>query len=226
MALSPAARRSLWLTAFAAAMGVLEAAVVVYLRELYYPGGFRFPIERMPERVALVEIAREAATVVMLLSVAALARRRGLDGFFVFAYLFGVWDLVYYAGLRGVLGWPESLGAWDILFLIPVPWLSPVIYPVVVSLLLVAGYVAHEITEARGRSIAPSRLGWLISVLGALGIVTAFCWRSRDVLEGRVPERFPSALFWASLAAAAAPFVLAAVAGLRAPRARDDVAPR
>ena len=26
---------------FAAAMGYLEAAVVVYLRELYYPSGFR-----------------------------------------------------------------------------------------------------------------------------------------------------------------------------------------
>ncbi len=224
--MSPAVRRAAWLSAFAVAMGILEAAVVVYLRELYYPEGFRFPIALMPARVALVELVRESATIVMLLSVAALVRRRGLDGFFVFAYLFGVWDLVYYAGLRGFLGWPDSLGTWDILFLIPVPWLSPVVYPVAVSLLLIAGYVAHEIAGARGRSIAPSRIGWLVSVLGAIGIVTAFCWRFRDVLEERVPERFPAALFWVSLAAAAAPFVLAAAAGLRSPRAGDAAAPR
>ncbi len=220
--MTPAARRVAWLTAFAVAMGVLEAAVVVYLRELYYPGGFRFPIVAMPQRIALVEVVRETATIVMLLSVAALARRPGVDGFFVFGYLFGVWDLVYYAGLRAFIGWPESLATWDILFLIPVPWLSPVLCPVVVSLLLVAGYAAHEIAEARGRSIAPSRLGWVVACLGALGIVTSLCWRFRDVLEGHLPEPFPWALFWASLAAAAAPFVLRAAAALRGTRAPQE----
>jgi len=215
---NPAARRALWLTAFAVAMGVLEAVVVVYLRELYYPGGFRFPIVRMPERVALAEVVREAATIVMLLAVAALARRHRGDGFFVFGYLFGVWDLVYYAGLRGFLGWPESLSTWDILFLIPVPWLSPVLYPVVVSLLLVAGFAAHEAAEAAGRSIVPSRLGWAVAVLGASGVVASFCWRFRDVLDGSTPESFPAAIFWTALAAAAAPFVSAAVAASGKPR--------
>ena len=54
--------------------------------------------------------------------------------------------------------------------------------------------------------------------LGALGLVTAFCWRFHDVIEGRVPERFPWALFGVSLVAAAAPFVRAAAVGLRLAR--------
>jgi hypothetical protein len=213
--ISSGARRAAWLAAFAAAMGILEAIVVVYLRELYYPGGFRFPIVRMPDRIAVFEIFREAATIVMLLAVAALARRDRTDGFFVFAWLFGVWDLVYYAGLRLFLGWPESLGTWDLLFLIPVPWVSPVIYPVMVSLLLLAGFAANEMAASKGRSAAPARVGWLVSVAGALGIVISFCWRYRDVLDGHVPGDFPAALFWTALAIAASPFVVATCAALR-----------
>jgi hypothetical protein len=212
--------RASWLTAFAVAMGILEAVVVVYLRELYYPGGFRFPMVPMPARIALAEVVREAATIVMLAAAAALARRGGKDGFFVFGYLFGVWDLVYYAGLVCFLRWPESVGTWDILFLIPVPWLAPVLYPVVISLLLVAGFIAHEIADASGRSIAPSRLGWIVASLGALGVVNSFCYRYRDVLDGTLPRDFPAALFWGSLVVAAAPFLRASLAAFVKPGPR------
>ena len=63
------ARRVPWLTLFAVAFGLLEAAVVVYLRELYYPGGFRFPIVIIPDRVAVVELVRELTTLLMLLGI-------------------------------------------------------------------------------------------------------------------------------------------------------------
>ncbi|MBZ5637683.1 MAG: hypothetical protein LAO51_02885 [Acidobacteriia bacterium] len=219
-------RRALGLTAFAIAMGILESVVVLYLRELYYPGGFRFPIVRMPDRVAVAEVIREAATIVMLASVAALARRHRADGFFVFGFLFGVWDLVYYAGLRIFLSWPDSFGAWDILFLIPVPWLAPVIYPVVVSLLLIVGFLAHETAEAAGRSISPSRIGWAVAVGGASGVAASFCWRFRDVLDGRVPQGFPAALFWTALATAASPFVRGTLDALAGRRSREAAGPR
>ena len=65
-------RRSVWLTVFAVAMGFLEAAVVVYLRELYYPGGFEFPIVQITPKIVVVEIVREFTTLVMLFAVAAL----------------------------------------------------------------------------------------------------------------------------------------------------------
>jgi len=196
-------------------MGFLEVAVVVYLRELYYPGGFLFPVAPMPARVALVEVAREAATLLMLLSVAFLAGRGAWDRFFVFGFLFGVWDLVYYAGLRIVLGWPESLFTWDLLFLIPVPWLAPVFYPVLVSFLLIVGFATHERLASRGRELRPTTGGLLIASAGALAIVVSFCWRFRDVIEERVPGSFPGWMFWPGLAVATLPFVLATRRALR-----------
>src|SRR3954471_6432517 len=73
-AMSPAARRTmLWVTAYAIAMGVLEAAVVIYLRKLYFPGGFRFPMNMIGGDIVVVELWRELATVVMLASIGALA---------------------------------------------------------------------------------------------------------------------------------------------------------
>ena len=37
-------KKTFWLlTWFAVSMAYLEAAVVIYLRELYYPDGFHFP---------------------------------------------------------------------------------------------------------------------------------------------------------------------------------------
>ncbi len=37
------------LALFGIAMGLLEAIVVVYLRELYFPDGFRFPLRFIPK---------------------------------------------------------------------------------------------------------------------------------------------------------------------------------
>jgi hypothetical protein len=218
MRISEAARRTVWLTAFGAAMGLLEAAVVVYLRELYYPQGFRFPIVLMPVRIAAVELTREAMTLVMLAAVSVIAERRPIDRFFVFAYLFGVWDLAYYAGLKIVLGWPESIWTWDILFLIPVPWLAPVFYPALISVLLITGYFAHRDLGRRSATLAPTRRGWCVSIAGAAVFVTAFCWRFRDVGSGREPVSFPAALFWIGVALATAPFALAAYRSLRPDR--------
>ncbi len=44
---------------------------------------------------------------------------------------FATWDLSYYAFLRLISGWPQSLFTRDVLFLIPVPWIGPVITPIV-----------------------------------------------------------------------------------------------
>ncbi len=44
---------------------------------------------------------------------------------------FATWDLSYYAFLRLISGWPQSLFTRDVFFLIPVPWIGPVITPIV-----------------------------------------------------------------------------------------------
>ena len=62
-------KKIIWITAFSAAMGYLESAVVVYLRAIYYPEGFNFPLTPIDAHIAITEIFREAATIVMLLGV-------------------------------------------------------------------------------------------------------------------------------------------------------------
>ena len=47
-------------------MGFLESAVVVYLRQLYYPNGFQFPLKSIEPIIATTEFWREAATLIML----------------------------------------------------------------------------------------------------------------------------------------------------------------
>ncbi len=200
-------RRTTWLGVYAVAMGWLEAAVVVYLRELYYPDGFRFPLVPLPPRILAVEWIREATTLLMLAAVAALAGRDRVDRFFVFGFLFGVWDLVYYVGLWAFLGWPDSLWAWDVLFLIPLPWLAPVLYPCLVSALLVGGFAVHSWLLARGRPLSPTPAEWIVASAGAILIVVAFCFNWRAV----TPESFPLALFVAGVVLGAAPFAVAAL---------------
>jgi hypothetical protein len=68
----------IWLTFFAIAMGYLESAVVVYLREIYYPEGFAFPLKMMDGRIALTEVIREAAPLVMLATLGMIAGRERL----------------------------------------------------------------------------------------------------------------------------------------------------
>ena len=45
---------------------------------------------------------------------------------------FATWDLSYYAFLRLISGWPQSLFTRDVFFLIPVPSIGPVITPLVI----------------------------------------------------------------------------------------------
>ncbi len=127
----------LWLLAFGIAMAFLESSVVVYLRKLYYPEGFSFPLNPIDIHTAFVEIWREAATIVMLISIAIIAGKNKIERFSYFIFCFGVWDIFYYIFLKAIVAWPASLFTWDILFLIPFTWTGPVIAPVINSLTMV-----------------------------------------------------------------------------------------
>ena len=127
----------LWITLFSIAMGYLESAVVVYLRELYYPSGFDFPMVTLKGHIAITEIIREAATMIMLFTVACIAAESNLKRFAWFLYCFAIWDIFYYLFLKILIDWPSSLLTWDILFLIPVVWTGPVIAPLIVSFTMI-----------------------------------------------------------------------------------------
>ncbi|HAG22315.1 MAG TPA: hypothetical protein DCG87_03320 [Synergistaceae bacterium] len=164
------------LLVFGAAMGVLEAAVVVYMREFWYPAGFGFPTAEIPADILAVEIWREVATLVMLGAVAFLAGKRFFDRFLYFLFTFGIWDIVYYVGLKLFVGWPPSLFTWDVLFLIPVTWVGPVLAPVLCSLTMIAMSIVLVTLEENGYRVRTSPLEVGLLIAGALMIFAAFVW--------------------------------------------------
>jgi hypothetical protein len=185
----------------------------VYLRRLYFPDGFRFPMRPVESDIAIVELYREAATVVMLAAVGALAGRTRAERFAWFIYCFGVWDLVYYAFLKLALGWPESLLTWDILFLIPVPWVGPVLAPCIVAITMCGiALTAVRFTDLELDARMTARERGLL-VVGSLIIICSFTFdwvqvegstlwanitQSRDLLYGLgsyVPRSFPWWIF-------------------------------
>lgn len=167
-------RRYFTLGVFAAAMGVLEAIVVVYLRQIYYPAGFAFPTVPIPPGMLSAEIVREAATLVMLACAGVLAGRNPRERLAYFLFAFGVWDIFYYAGLKYFLGWPPSLLTWDVLFLIPVTWVGPVLAPVICALTMVLFSLRAAPPAENGRrpGIAPAR--WGLMGLGAVLMFRTF----------------------------------------------------
>jgi len=121
------------LALFAIAMALVEAAVVIYLRELYFPSGFFIQsaqdLQVIPAKMLRMEFWREAATIIMLICVAFLSFDRKKERFLAFVWTFSVWDLTFYLFLYIFLRWPESLTTLDVYFLIPWPLIGPVWFP-------------------------------------------------------------------------------------------------
>src|SRR5437879_10543 len=165
-----------WLIVFSVAMGFLEAAVVVYLRVLYYPNGFEFPLVPLGERIATVEILREAATVVMLIGVGVLAGKNLQQRVAFFLLAFAIWDLVYYLALKLILDWPSSWLTWDILFLIPAPWVGPVLSAVIASFSMIVFASSILRLEFRNQSRKINRREWALITIGSLIVILSWMW--------------------------------------------------
>jgi hypothetical protein len=164
------------LTFFAIAMGFLESAVVYYIRKLYYPEGFGFPLKILPTDIIAVEWMREIATIIMLVTVAILAGRNFMQRFASFLYIFGVWDIFYYIWLKIMLDWPATLFDWDILFLIPITWLGPVLAPVLLSITMIVFAAIIIRFEVHGYSVHLNKKEWSALILGACIVLFTFIW--------------------------------------------------
>lgn len=128
------------LAVFGIAMAHLEGVVVVYLRKalgILDPESNKEAVRSLPRRYVIIEMTREAATIVMLVIIACLVGSSLVERGIFFLWTFAFWDLFYYLSLYILIKWPPTLRTIDVLFLIPVPWIAPVWFPLGVSSLTI-----------------------------------------------------------------------------------------
>ena len=197
---------------FAIAMAWVESASVFYIRALVdriEP----YQANPLPLNPALgnVELWREAATLVMLATLGALAGRTWRRRAAYAAIAFGVWDIFYYVFLRMISGWPNTLFDWDILFLLPLPWWGPILAPMSIAVLMIVwGTIEtqsrNDVTEPRW----PWALGWT-GIAVALGAFMVDAWRAlphgRDAVLQVLPTTFNWPMFWVALLLMASPVI-------------------
>lgn len=167
---------------FSAAMALLESAVVVYLRALYYPEGFTVALKLIDNKILFTELLREAATIVMLAAIAIITGRNFIQRFSFFLFCFAVWDIFYYIWLKVLLDWPESFFTWDILFLIPVTWLGPVLAPILCSFTMIL--LAWSLLNIQQQSphLKLKLYDWLLLITGSLIILFTFIKDYADII--------------------------------------------
>src|SRR6266849_4518213 len=152
---------------FALSFGFVEGAVAIYLGAAVglLPGHARTlsdlarlsadleqqaqQVSNLPPGLLTVEVFRETATMLMLLSVAILAEQKRGERLAIFLWIFALWDIGYYVALRATVRWPYSPTSPDVLFFIPVPWTSQVWVPILLSILTAAALL---LTRHRGRT--------------------------------------------------------------------------
>ena len=179
---------------FSIAFAWVEASVVVYLRDIYYPEGFAFPLKAIAGPHIGIELIREFATLVMLGAVGVLAGSTRWSRFSFFAIAFGVWDIFFYLWLKAAIDWPVTLVDWDILFLLPLPWIGPVLAPVMISVVLVvAGLMILRIE--RERAFRPTKLVWGLAIAGSAIVLWTFMRDTAAGLQGAMPQPYSYGMF-------------------------------
>ncbi len=175
---------------FAIAFAWVESAVVVYLREIYFNGEFSFPLIikwedgiRVIDPLVRIEFGREIATIIMLAAVGLIAGRNRLNKFCFFLIAFGIWDIFYYIWLYIMVGWPESLMTWDLLFYVPLPWVGPVVTPVLIAIAMIVAGTLIIFYDGKGYDIRWRWYDMVIELSCGLLLIVAFCWDWKNILQ-------------------------------------------
>jgi hypothetical protein len=185
---------------FGVAFAYIESAVVVYLRAIFYPEGFTFPLEMfdvtgLGKRLTMTEIGREAATLVLIVTAAWLFGHDRQQRVAYSLVIFAIWDIFYYVWLKVLLDWPASIMDWDVLFLIPSVWASAVLYPALVALAMFAFGVAILQRAARGKPLSIKASDWIGWAVATVVLIVAFCLGGRRITEDNYREAFSWPLF-------------------------------
>ena len=185
-----ALRRWVWVAIFAVAFAWVESAIVVYLREIYFEGSFSFPVvkewengKHVVDYLMRIEFGREIATMVMLIAAGWIAGKNSLQKFCFLMIAFGIWDIFYYVWLWVMVRWPESLMTYDLLFFIPLPWVGPVITPVLVALAMSAAGSLIIYYQEKGVVIAWRWYDLIIECGCGVLIIGAFCWDWKNIIR-------------------------------------------
>ncbi|MCK5139407.1 MAG: hypothetical protein KAQ85_06160, partial [Thermodesulfovibrionia bacterium] len=181
-------RTLIWVAIFSISMAFIESAVVVYLRAIFYPEGFAFPLKLESDNLIGIEVLREIATIFILLSIAVLVGRKLWERFAYFLFCFGVWDIFYYVWLKILINWPSTILDWDILFLIPLPWIGPVIAPVTLSLLMIIFSLFIIDSFHKGSDFKPKPLSRIFTLIGTGLILYSFLYDTNATLYQHPPK--------------------------------------
>jgi hypothetical protein len=165
---------------------------VVYLREIYFGGSFSFPVvmeweggELVVDKLMRIEFGREIATIVMLVAVGWAAGKTSWQKFCFFMICFGVWDIFFYIWLWVMVRWPQSIMTWDLLFFVPLPWVGPVVTPLLIALAMSAAGSLIIYCEHKGYTIHWRWYDFVILLGCGLLLIVAFCWDWKNII--RVP---------------------------------------
>ncbi len=204
-------KRLLIAVLFAAAFAYIESAVVVYLRVIFHPNGFTFPLAPFAEselgrQMLMVEVGREAATLVLIVTAAQLFARARQETPAYFLVIFAVWDVFYYLWLKVLIGWPASIMDWDVLFLIPLPWASPVLYPVLASVVMFLIGTAILCRTSGKRPLSIRGSDWAGWAVGSAVMIAAFCLGGLHMTEADYAAHFHWPIYAVGLALGAGTF--------------------
>jgi len=184
----------IYLSLFSIAFAYFESAVVIYLRTIFNNIYVLFPLERFSDiSLLIIEIGRELASLIILLMVSFLCGKKWWERFGYFIFIFGIWDIFYYFWLKIEVGWPVSISDWDILFLIPIPWIGPVVAPMAVALLMILiGYSMIRLYDRRC-IFRPTKLTWILGIAATAMILFSFMYDISATLYGGMPRPY---LYW------------------------------
>ena len=127
------------------------------------------------KQLLVIEIGREAATLVLISTGAWLFGRGIQQRCAYFLAIFATWDIFYYVWLKVLIDWPSSIMEWDVLFLIPTVWAGPVLAPVLVSITLLGFAIIMLYRDSQARPLKVTMRDGVGLLFAALVVAVSFC---------------------------------------------------